>query len=262
LSLNIHYLAQLKVETSALFLPDRWLHSSDLALGGPLALELDFFTAALKSSGLSLTNASDTLTWVGGDGSGHVTAKNVYAALPPDRVTVSQPSWLPRIWSWQLPLKLKLFLWLGASNKLLTWENLQKKGRHGPGLCVLCREATEDIHHLLLHCRFTQTVWQHILQQLSLSFHWTGASFPECFATWTFDLAAPPSLAVFVCWHIWKERNMSLFENTLPSFGLFVTGVFHLFTGSLPLSSRFFTKWLISLCLLVIQWPFLMEQPK
>jgi len=189
-----------------------------LALDGPLALEIDSFTAALKCSGLSLTGGRDTLTWVGGDGSGSVTAKNVYAALHTDRETVVQPSWLTRIWTWQLPLKYKLFLWLGASDKLLTWENLQRKGRHGPGLCVLCREATEDIHHLFLQCKFAQTVWLHILHQLSLPFHWTGASFPECFATWTFDLAAPPSLAVYVSWHLWIERNKTLFEDISPSY--------------------------------------------
>jgi len=62
MSLNIFSLAQLKIETDAFPLPDRWLHSSDLALGRPSALELDTFTAALKCSGLSLTEAHDTLT--------------------------------------------------------------------------------------------------------------------------------------------------------------------------------------------------------
>jgi hypothetical protein len=112
-----------------------------------------------------------------------------------------------------------------------------------------------------LHCSFTQKVWQHILQQLSLSFHWTGASFPECFATWTFDLAAPPTLAVHVCWHLWKERNKTLFEDILPSYRSVCYRIISSFHWQLPLTSRFFTKRLISLCLLAIQWHFLMEQP-
>jgi hypothetical protein len=38
-------------------------------------MELDSFTAALKSTGLSLTEARDSLTWTGGDGKGDVQAK-------------------------------------------------------------------------------------------------------------------------------------------------------------------------------------------
>jgi hypothetical protein len=90
---NITTLAQLKKENRVFPLPDHWLHSSDLALGGPAASELDTFTAALKCSGLSLTAERDTLTWTGGDGKGLVEAKNVYDALLLDRVIESQPLW-------------------------------------------------------------------------------------------------------------------------------------------------------------------------
>jgi hypothetical protein len=31
-------------------------------------------------------------------------------------------------------------------------------------------------------------------------------------------MAAPPSLAVYVSWHIWIERNKSLFEDASPSY--------------------------------------------
>jgi ribonuclease HI len=218
MSLNIFSLAQLKKEIGVFPLPDLWLHSSDLALGGPSAMELDTFTAALKCTGLSLTDAWDTLTWVGGDGSRITAAKNVYVTLLPDREIDAQPLWLHWIWSWQLPLKLKLFFWLCARDKLLTWENLQRKGWHGPGFCVLCRGATEDIHHLFIHCIFAQNIWKHTLQHFSLPLLWTGATFTECFSTWSTAHAAPPTLEVLISWHIWLERNKALFEGASPSF--------------------------------------------
>jgi hypothetical protein len=85
LSLNLTSLAQLKKGTGAFPLPDSWLHSSELALGGHLAQEFDSYTTALRCSGLSLSVAPDALTWTGGDGSGRVVAKNVYDALLSER---------------------------------------------------------------------------------------------------------------------------------------------------------------------------------
>jgi hypothetical protein len=105
ISLNLFSLAQLKKETRAFPLPDHWLHSSELALRGPIALELDSFTAALKCSGLSLSDARYALTWAGGDGSGKVVAKNVYAALLSDREVDAQPIVAPPVMDLVAPPK-------------------------------------------------------------------------------------------------------------------------------------------------------------
>jgi ribonuclease HI len=82
---------------------------------------------------------------------------------------------------------------------------------------VLCRAASETSSHLFIHCTFAHNIWLHIIQHFSLPNHWTGATFNECFASWTLDKAAPPSLAVYVSWYIWLERNKTLFEDTSPS---------------------------------------------
>jgi len=94
---------------------------------------------------------------------------------------------------------------------------LRRKGWQGPGFCVLCRRASEDIHHLLIHCIFAQDIWKRTLQHFSLPFHWTDATFTECFSSWFSAQAAPPSLAIFVSWQIWLERNKVLFEDASPS---------------------------------------------
>jgi ribonuclease HI len=217
-SFNYCSLAQMKVATRAFPLPDHWLHSNDLSLIGPLALEWDSYTAALKRAGISLTDARDSLIWAGGDGSGIVSAKNVYAALLPALDVDALPPWLLQMWNWPLPLKHKLFIWLCANEKTLTWEMLRKKGWQGPGLCALCCRASEDIHHLLIHCNFAKEVWNRILQHFSLPFYWTGATISECFSSWYSEKVAPLSLAAFVCWQIWTERNKVIFEDASPSF--------------------------------------------
>ena len=44
--------------------------------------------------------------------------------------------WWTQVWKSEGPLKAKIILWLALSNKLLTWENLKKRGWHGPSWCV------------------------------------------------------------------------------------------------------------------------------
>jgi hypothetical protein len=169
-SLNFFSLAQMKVETRVSPLLDRWLHSRDFPLIGSMAREWDSFLAALKQAGISLTEARDALIWARGDATGRVTVKNIYVALLPTQDVAALPPWLFQMWKWPIPLKLILFIWLCANEKALTWEVLRKKGWHGPGLCYLCRRATEEIHHLLIHCTFTTEVWNRVLHHFSLTF--------------------------------------------------------------------------------------------
>jgi ribonuclease HI len=222
-SFNFFSLAQMKVETRVSPFPDRWLHSRDFPLFGSMAREWDSFSAALKQAGISLTEARDALIWAGGDATGRVTVKNIYVALLPAQDVAALPPWLFQMWKWPIPLKLILFIWLCANEKALTWEVLRKKGWHGPGFCYLCRRASEDIHHLLIHCTFTKEVWNRLLQHFSLPFTWTGATIADCFSSWYSEKAAPLTLAALVCWQIWTERNKALFEDAPPS----SSAVFH-----------------------------------
>jgi hypothetical protein len=54
------------------------MSSNDLRLSEPLASEWTLFITALKGAGISLKAEPDVLLWAGGDGSGKITAKNLY----------------------------------------------------------------------------------------------------------------------------------------------------------------------------------------
>jgi len=56
-------------------------------------------------------------------------------------------------------MKIKLFTWLMHQRKILTWDNLLKKGFIGPSRCYLCGAHEEMIEHLLNLCPFTSKVW-------------------------------------------------------------------------------------------------------
>jgi ribonuclease HI len=125
--------------------------------------------------------------------------------------------WIQNLWKWPVPLKIKLFIWLSAKGKVLTWEVLRKKGWEGPGVCKLCNCSSEDIHHLLIHCNFTKVVWQHLINFFSLNLQWNGSTVSDCFTVWSFEKSVPVSLAALACWHIWIERNKVIFEDRSPS---------------------------------------------
>jgi hypothetical protein len=58
-----------------------WICSDDLELPNPLAEEWDCYKAHLVDSGISLNTKPDELIWTGGDKSGIISVKNIYAAL-------------------------------------------------------------------------------------------------------------------------------------------------------------------------------------
>jgi hypothetical protein len=51
--------------------------------------------------------------------------------------------------------------------KILTGENLAKRGLIGPHRCPMCFHALETMDHLFVDCPFVQEVWKISLQGLT-----------------------------------------------------------------------------------------------
>jgi len=66
--------------------------------------------------------------------------------------------WYTDLWQWKIPLKIKLFVWLLLEQKLLTWDNLVKRGFLGPSMCALCGVEGENAKHLFVDCVFTKDI--------------------------------------------------------------------------------------------------------
>ena len=64
------------------------------------------------------------------------------------------------MWHNQRPIKTKITMWLSLSNKLLTWEMLQKRGFQGLSICPLCRTNVETNSHLFEICPYVGSVWK------------------------------------------------------------------------------------------------------
>lgn len=118
-------------------------------------------------------------------------------------------------WKWRGPQRIRTFLWLTLSNKLLT--NKERCRRHMTlnANCVFCGDKIEDLEHVLRSCRLAKECWKLILPEgkldtfFSLPFlHWLnvnlrqGNNRPE----WS-------TLFGILCWKFWKARNDRIFEH-------------------------------------------------
>ena len=107
--------------------------------------------------------------------------------------------------------------------KILTGENLEKKGIEGPFICPLCCENNETNLHLFFECNYARTMWS-MLTKL-----WFGrveilGNVQQCFTNWEKAFKGDLNnkkgvkdcwmkLPKIICWHIWIERNLRTFRN-------------------------------------------------
>jgi hypothetical protein len=71
-------------------------------------------------------------------------------------------------WKLDGPLKINIFLWMALANKILTWDNGQKRGWNGLGWCCLCKSENELVDHLFVHCSFTKEVWKEMFKSFNI----------------------------------------------------------------------------------------------
>jgi ribonuclease HI len=126
------------------------------------------------------------------------------------------------LWKQKCIPKIDLFNWLLCHNRILTADNLMRKGFHGPSRCCLCLENKENAQHIMLNCKFALEVWGEVLNHCCVHTSLPSSIF-ELHANWTHHypgqilnnswfkivLLVLPKL---ICWQIWLERNNRIFQ--------------------------------------------------
>ena len=67
------------------------------------------------------------------------------------------------IWNSVVPPKIGIFTWEAVWGKVLTLDNLKRRGMAFANRCFLCEESEETINHLLIHCRSAKMLWDLLL---------------------------------------------------------------------------------------------------
>lgn len=89
--------------------------------------------------------------------------------------------------------KMQLYLDAGLEQVFETWDNIRKRGFHGPSICVMCGTNEEDSSHLFFCCSFALQLWH---------FWWEVWAVPCVHASsltefWQ-KMGRPPSMAPFL----------------------------------------------------------------
>ena len=80
-----------------------------------------------------------------------------------------EPNDWGNVWFNHLILKINIFWWTTIHGKIITIDNLMKRGFQIPNRCYMCKREEESINHLFLHCSFSSKVWGRILQKLKVN---------------------------------------------------------------------------------------------
>ncbi|RVX01042.1 hypothetical protein CK203_022864 [Vitis vinifera] len=76
-----------------------------------------------------------------------------------------------RIWRARVPPKEVFFAWEASWGKVLTQEQLQRRGFSLTNRCFLCLSEEETVDHLLLHYVKTRVLWNLLFSLFGVS--WT-----------------------------------------------------------------------------------------
>lgn len=128
----------------------------------------------------------------------------------------SEKKW-SRLWGQKLWPKITLFLWLLLRGRILTWENLRRRGMTGPSMCVLCHKVEETSNHLFKGYEWSQAVWESGRQTFdkpgpkgqsiqNIIEHWRDKIFKNAILNRIWE-----TYPGFVVWEIWKEQNSRIF---------------------------------------------------
>ncbi|KAJ9699595.1 hypothetical protein PVL29_008272 [Vitis rotundifolia] len=146
---------------------------------------------------------------------GFFLVKSLYNALDSRRVD-QFPNRI--IWSSCVPTKVSFFTWEATWGKVLTLDQLKKRGRFLANRCFLCCEEEESVDHILIHCTRARVLWELLFALFGVS--WVlPCTVSETLIGWCGSKLGKKRRKVWkvapLClfWVVWNERNRITFDN-------------------------------------------------
>ena len=73
------------------------------------------------------------------------------------------------VWNPVAPPKTGVFAWEAVWGKVLTLDQLKRRGMTFVNRCFMCEEEEETIDHLLIHCKIAKMLWDLFLSIIGIS---------------------------------------------------------------------------------------------
>ena len=124
-----------------------------------------------------------------------------------------QPIYIPAVWSIKVPPRVQVFLWLLSHNKLMTKDNLAKRGIEKPPDCVYCTDK-ETMDQLYFGCVVAKQIWRRVSILLSIDL---GSDYLSISRFWPANKkhTVLNSICACIIWTSWKNRNAHVFNNVV-----------------------------------------------
>jgi hypothetical protein len=174
--------------------------------------EMNSFVEVVAQTRLVMSNGQlDDAIWKG-HASGSFTVKSAYFTLKNGDIQHNLK--LKSLWKLSVPPRFKIFGWLLLLNRILTIENLNKRGFSFVSICQLCRLNEETTKHLFRDCHFSKQLY---FRMFNGSFHQLGYQVTTTidFEIFLLDKRRTKQLrellliAIFV---LWRERCTRTFR--------------------------------------------------
>lgn len=104
-----------------------------------------------------------------------------------------------------------MFTWLVWKNKILTWDNLLKRGYLGPGHYTLCINDFESCFHIFLFCTISKDVWKYTTQTLRIM-NKQEQNIEQCITKWDVGDIKYKDLLFYIFQEIWNAINHYIFK--------------------------------------------------
>ncbi|CAM0958627.1 unnamed protein product [Alopecurus aequalis] len=131
---------------------------------------------------------------------------------------------LESVWKVKAEPKVKFYIWCLLQNRNWTADRLQTRGWPHDDHCSFCDQILETAAHLTLTCPFAKEVWCQFLGshpkvvnaaagETSIQGWWgklQGAMNQK-------DFKKQACTAMYIAWHLWRERNQRVFQNKRAS---------------------------------------------
>ena len=155
---------------------------------------------------ISYSDDCDAIVWAF-HGSSKFSVQAIYKTISFRGIT---PVFTPSIWTIIVPPRVHIFLWLLASNKILTRDNLVKRNRVDDLNCLFCTEP-ETVHHLFFECVVAKVCWAYLVDIFDIDL---GFDF-ESVARWWVSNSKHKIMnccSSALMWSLWKSRNEICFQ--------------------------------------------------
>ena len=109
------------------------------------------------------------------------------------------------------PPQLTYIFWILLKDKILTMDNLLKRGFNIVNRCYLCKNDAKSINHMTMHCSHTNRLWERVCGLLNIA--WV---FPTTIQHFFSGWKAPSNNALILrLWDLFSHSFAGLFGRNL-----------------------------------------------